>query len=405
MIATAVIVVGALFATRAARADFAEGVRQLLGQTNQTPLPNVVQILAPEPGALSRGSGTLIHVDGKFGYVITNWHVVRDAPGDVVVIFPDGFQSLARVLRTDEDWDLALLLIWRGNASPMPLSAAAPKPGETLTIAGYGGEGKFRAARGVFTNFAAPKPEMPFEMFEVSALARQGDSGGPIVNERGELAGVLFGAGDGRTTGTQVHRVRDFVNTTLGELRELSEAVAQSPLNRPIAGRSADELAAAPSDQAWDSAVRVPKQYIPLGALPAQPGLPSPDPPLNQLAAAQSPSASPTAMPPEGAGWAPRESEPLAFAEGGQRQPDSPSPIEGDRPRSGPALASIRGLGEQPVASAETVSVQPRLGRPRNPSGGITWDQVKSFFAAVGVFALLHTVTQHLFVSKGRGKK
>jgi hypothetical protein len=48
-------------------------------------------------------------------------------------------------------------------------------------------------------------------MVEVSAQARQGDSGGPILNERGELAGVLFGAGFGTTSGSYAGRVKQFL--------------------------------------------------------------------------------------------------------------------------------------------------------------------------------------------------
>jgi hypothetical protein len=50
-------------------------------------------------------------------------------------------------------------------------------------------------------------------MVEVSASARQGDSGGPIFNARGELAGVLFGSGGGTTSGSYAGRVGQFLAT------------------------------------------------------------------------------------------------------------------------------------------------------------------------------------------------
>jgi hypothetical protein len=49
------------------------------------------------------------------------------------------------------------------------------------------------------------------ETVEVGVAARQGDSGGPIFNARGELAGVLWGAGGGRTAGSYCGRVRQFL--------------------------------------------------------------------------------------------------------------------------------------------------------------------------------------------------
>jgi S1-C subfamily serine protease len=77
-----------------------------------------VRVIVPERGAISYGSGTLVDVRDKFGMVITNWHVVRDAQGDVEVLFPDGFRSKARALKVDADWDLAALVIWRPSAKP-----------------------------------------------------------------------------------------------------------------------------------------------------------------------------------------------------------------------------------------------------------------------------------------------
>jgi hypothetical protein len=61
------------------------------------------------------------------------------------------------------------------------------------------------------TQYVAPGANLPFEMVELSAEARQGDSGGPIFNERGELAGVLFGASQGTTSGSYCGRVSAFL--------------------------------------------------------------------------------------------------------------------------------------------------------------------------------------------------
>lgn len=181
-----------------------------LGLAATPPHPAVVRITAAERNSLAQGSGSLVAVSERHGLVITNWHVVRDAAGPIAVIFPDGFQSAAQVLKLDSDWDLAALLIWRPHASPIPLANVPPKPGDTLTIAGYG-SGNYRAVSGRCTQYVAPGIHMPYEMVELSAAARQGDSGGPILNDRGELAGVLFGSSGGTTSGSYCGRVRAFL--------------------------------------------------------------------------------------------------------------------------------------------------------------------------------------------------
>ncbi|MEO8494195.1 MAG: serine protease [Planctomycetota bacterium] len=176
---------------------------------DRTPNPSVARITAVEGNTLAQGSGTLVEVRGQHALIVTNWHVIRDAKGPIVATFPDGFRSAATVLKVDTDWDLAALLIWSPNAIPIAISTIAPQPGDPLTIAGYG-SGNYRAVTGRCTQYVAPGAHMPYEMVEVSAEARQGDSGGPILNERGELAGVLFGAAGGTTSGTFCGRVRWF---------------------------------------------------------------------------------------------------------------------------------------------------------------------------------------------------
>ena len=186
----------------------------------QTPHPAVVRVIATDRNSMSLGSGTLVDANDDYGLVISNWHVVRDAVGPIEVVFPDGFHSMARVVRTDREWDLAALLIWKPPVQPVPVTTAAPRPGEILTIAGYG-HGDYKAQSGACTQYLAPAPGRPLEIVEVAAAARHGDSGGPMFNSRGELAGVLFGEGGGRTDGSYGGRVHKFLELAANDLRTL----------------------------------------------------------------------------------------------------------------------------------------------------------------------------------------
>jgi hypothetical protein len=186
----------------------------------------------PEQGATAYGSGTLVDVRDQYGLVITNWHVVSDSHGNVEVVFPRGFRSQARPLKVDSDWDLAALVIWRPPISPVKLAAQPPRPGEHLTIHGYG-QGQYRIATGRCTNYYAPRPNYPLEMVELDAEARQGDSGGPIFNQRGELAGVLFGAGQGTTLGSFAPRVSTFLATLAPEIGQAKDQESVAIAERP----------------------------------------------------------------------------------------------------------------------------------------------------------------------------
>ncbi len=134
-----------------------------------TPHPAVARIIVPEDGSTAFGSGTLVGVHENRGLVITNWHVVRDAIGLVDVVFPDGFHSHARPVKVDSDWDLAALVIWRPQVEPVKIATQPPRPGDLLTIHGYG-RGKYRIATGHCTSFYAPRIDFPHEMVELFQL-------------------------------------------------------------------------------------------------------------------------------------------------------------------------------------------------------------------------------------------
>ena len=197
-----------------------------------TPHPAVARVIVPEDDAIAYGSGTLIDVRDQYGLVVTNWHVVRDSKGTVDVVFPSGFRSQARPLKVDKDWDLAALVVWRPPIEPVHVSAIPPKPGDLLTIHGYG-QGQYRIATGHCTQFFAPKENFPCEMVELDVEARQGDSGGPIFNDRGEIAGVLFGAGEGTTIGSFAPRVQSFLASLAPDIGQAKDQALVAVADRP----------------------------------------------------------------------------------------------------------------------------------------------------------------------------
>ena len=211
------------------------------------PHPAVARIVVPEDGATAYGSGTLIDVRENFGLVITNWHVVRDATGTIEVIFPGGFTSKARALKVDSDWDLAALVIWQPPIEPVSIAEEAPQPGDLLTICGYG-QGNYRCATGHCTQYYAPRLDFPRHMVELDVEARQGDSGGPIFNRQGNLAGVLFGAGQGTTLGSFGGRVGAFLATLAPDIGRAEKALAAEEKIREPA-RQVATLQAVPKNE------------------------------------------------------------------------------------------------------------------------------------------------------------
>jgi len=224
---------------------------------SRTAHPAVARIVVQEKSAISYGSGSLVEVRGEYGLLVTNWHVVRDAAGgSIYAFFPEGFQTPATIVKADRDWDLAALSIRRPpNVQPIAIARTAPQIGEWLCIAGYG-SGDYRAAAGRCTQYVSPATNLPFEMVEVAAEARQGDSGGPIFNERLELAGVLFGAANGTTSGSYAGRVNGFLQSLMQPAASAqhqpaySQQLAQQQAEAPVSIPTTTDLPSAPSPAA-----------------------------------------------------------------------------------------------------------------------------------------------------------
>jgi hypothetical protein len=247
--------------------------------TGQTPHPSVARIVAPDEGGVSLGSGVLVDLNQSQGLVLTNWHVIRDTRSAVLVQFPDGFQSAGTVIRHDEAWDLAALVIWKPAAAPIPLAEQPPQIGELLTIAGFG-RGAYRAQSGPCTEYLSPGAGYAKEFVELSATARQGDSGGPILDADGKLAGVLFGQSEGRTIGSCSTRVRAFLasvgssgftpppGTFAAATPPRSDATVPVQLSQPP-----DRLAVAPFDEPRQRSMHLAGYGIsaPTSGLPAAP--------------------------------------------------------------------------------------------------------------------------------------
>ena len=173
----------------------------------------VVRVTAAAGNVRHSGSGVLVSVTGSAGVILTNWHVIRDGKDGVVVRWHNGTTTPAKVQASDTVWDLAALAVANPQAAPVPVAVQAPRIGDRLTIAGYGPAGQYLEQTGPVTLYASPGRGRggPPQLVEMKAAARQGDSGGPMLNADGHVAGVLFGSINGRTIGSCSTRVAAFL--------------------------------------------------------------------------------------------------------------------------------------------------------------------------------------------------
>jgi hypothetical protein len=362
------------------------------GETvSTTPHPSIARIIVPEKDGVSYGSGSLIDVRDGYGLVVTNWHVVRDANGAISVLFPDGFSSKAEVVKVDKDWDLAALSIRKPAAAPLPMTGVPPRPGQKLFIAGYG-SGDFRAASGNCLGYGSPEQGMPQELVEVDAEARHGDSGGPILNERGEIAGVLFGT-NGTTHGSYGGRVIQFLTSVLPG-GTFAKATPLPTNTIPIASFPPVDTAANPGptgsnppDSAF--AVTEPELSRQLSAMALHPSRELAEPPGGMLAPKHSYDSALVPIPGKRA---------LEVAEKEPFQEPALAASEEDRVASSssassfsadaPPIPSRRATAAKAGADGGDSAMQLLADAWKKIGGESVWDQSKAVLAVVGILAL-----------------
>lgn len=143
-----------------------------------------------------RGEGSGVIVDARNGYLLTNHHVIADAD-EINVNLSDGRNFAATVVGSDADSDLAVLKIDGANLTDIPFTrddnlrvgdyvVAIGNPlglHNTVTAGIVSGLGR----QGLNRNPDAD----PYEDFiQTDASINVGNSGGALVNLRGELVGI-----------------------------------------------------------------------------------------------------------------------------------------------------------------------------------------------------------------------
>jgi serine protease Do len=138
------------------------------------------------------GSGVIVSPDG---YIITNNHVVADAT-DIKVTMSDRRILPAKLIGTDPLTDLAVIKIEGSNLPNVPLGDSSQlHPGQTVLAFGNPFGFRFTVTRGIVSALNRPNPynddpRKPGQYIQTDAAINQGNSGGPLVNARGEVIGI-----------------------------------------------------------------------------------------------------------------------------------------------------------------------------------------------------------------------
>lgn len=163
------------------------------GETAEVSQTEISKPATPTPAPKFRlaasGSGFFVSADG---YLLTNHHVVENAK-HVELVTSSASGLVARVVAKDPDNDLALLKV-EGSFSPV-MFQYTPKVelGDTVSVMGFPnpelqGSG-IKATKGVVSGENGIQDNV--KLFQMDASIQPGNSGGPVINNHGEVIGVV----------------------------------------------------------------------------------------------------------------------------------------------------------------------------------------------------------------------
>ncbi len=141
----------------------------------------------------SSGTGFIIDPEG---HILTTENVVRDAR-EVLVTMADGRVLPARVIGRDDLFNVALLKVEGKDLPSLPLAdSAGVRVGSWVIALGQPYGLSTSPSWGIVSGLGRANLGLaPYEeMIQITALVNPGDSGGPVLNSKGEAIGIITGS-------------------------------------------------------------------------------------------------------------------------------------------------------------------------------------------------------------------
>jgi len=160
--------------------------------------PSVVQVVARSQGAQpNTGAGVIVD---DMAHILTSLHIV-DGSGDVKVTFSDGTVSPAEIVARLPDRDIAVVRALAPPAQFQPATLGNPgrlQVGDHAFVIGhpFGLTGSYSTGviSGLDRSMTAPGLAQPITgMIQFDAAVNAGSSGGPLVDQNGDVVGIVTG--------------------------------------------------------------------------------------------------------------------------------------------------------------------------------------------------------------------
>jgi serine protease Do len=157
---------------------------QVIDELVQRVMPSLVIVRGHRFGA---GAGIIWDANGL---ILTNNHVVgRRTP---TVILQNDREYESRLLARDPDVDLALLSIDATDLTPLKPASVSPRVGEMVFAFGHPWGQRNTVTRGIVSALVSAQNRRgdTLPVVRSDAPLAPGNSGGPLVNAKGEVVGI-----------------------------------------------------------------------------------------------------------------------------------------------------------------------------------------------------------------------
>ena len=150
----------------------------------------------------STGSGFVYKIDDKYGYILTNHHVIEGA-SKITLIRSDDEEIEGNVLGSDEYLDLAVVRINKDDVIDKTVISTSEesKIGDTVFTIGSPLGYEYRGTvtdgilsgkdRMVSVSISGNTSDYVMKVLQTNAAVNPGNSGGPLLNAKGEVIGII----------------------------------------------------------------------------------------------------------------------------------------------------------------------------------------------------------------------
>jgi putative serine protease PepD len=215
--------------------------------------PSVVSISVRSTAGNGSGSGSIYRTNSTSSYIITNNHVIESAvtTGTIKVEFADGSDIAATIVGRDRVYDIAVLLVRKGNLPVIALgdSSKVSVGDEVLAIGSPLGLSN-TVTQGIVSALNRPVTAGTADSFsyvnaiQTDAAINPGNSGGALVDTRGRIIGVNSAIATLSSGGTSGSIGLGFAIPMNEAKRVIEEIIATGKSTRPVLGVVFDEATA-----------------------------------------------------------------------------------------------------------------------------------------------------------------